>query len=117
MSKKYNPYLGQAGHLLVMSELLYRGWNVAIPQVDRGEDIFVVEDGKDGLKLIQVKTTIGKATKSGFIAGFNLRSDQFNAPDAPMLYYIFVERYNDIWQKFFIIRRGEFVDKFAAKGV
>ncbi|HWY10442.1 MAG TPA: hypothetical protein VN026_03900 [Bacteroidia bacterium] len=117
MSKKYNPYLGQSGHLLVMSELLYRGWNVAIPQVDKGEDIFVVEDGKDGIKAIQVKTTIGKGDKDKFSAGFNLRSDQFNAPDNPPLHYVFVVRHLDKWQKFFIIKRSDFVDKFVDNGI
>ncbi len=27
-----------------MAELLLRGWNVAIPEVDVGDDIFVVRD-------------------------------------------------------------------------
>jgi hypothetical protein len=37
-------YFGKAGHLFVMSEFLLRGWNVAIPEVDVGDDIFVVKD-------------------------------------------------------------------------
>ena len=38
--EKYHLYLGKAGHLTVMSEFLMRGWNVAIPEVDIGDDIF-----------------------------------------------------------------------------
>jgi len=34
MTKKFNQYLGKAGHLVVMSEFLIIGWNVAIPEVD-----------------------------------------------------------------------------------
>jgi hypothetical protein len=44
MTKKFNLYIGKAGHLAVMSEFLMLGWNVAIPEVDTGEDIFVVQD-------------------------------------------------------------------------
>jgi hypothetical protein len=33
MTKKFNQYLGKAGHLAVMSEFLMLGWNVAIPEV------------------------------------------------------------------------------------
>ena len=39
MKKNYHLYLGKAGHLTVMSEFLTRGWNVAIPEVDVGDDI------------------------------------------------------------------------------
>ncbi len=30
-----------------MAEFLLRGWNVAIPEVDVGDDIFVVDDNAD----------------------------------------------------------------------
>jgi len=32
-------YLGKAGQFVVMSEFLVKGWNVAIPEVDIGDDI------------------------------------------------------------------------------
>lgn len=44
MRNNYHLYLGKAGHLTVMSEFLLRGWNVAIPEIDIGDDIFVVQD-------------------------------------------------------------------------
>jgi hypothetical protein len=34
-------YVGRAGQLAVMAEFLLRGYNVAIPEVDEGDDIFV----------------------------------------------------------------------------
>lgn len=37
-------YTGKAGQLFAMSEFLMLGYNVAIPEVDRGDDIFVVRD-------------------------------------------------------------------------
>ena len=46
MSKKFNLYLGKAGQLAAMSYFLMRGWNVATPEVDVGDDLFVVEDKK-----------------------------------------------------------------------
>ena len=42
MTNKFNLYIGKAGHLAVMSEFLMRGWNVATPEVDIGDDIFFV---------------------------------------------------------------------------
>jgi len=44
MKRNFNLYLGKAGHLMVMAEFLTRGWNVAIPEVDIGNDIFVVHE-------------------------------------------------------------------------
>jgi len=63
MSRKFNQYLRKAGQLFVMSELLFRGWNVAIPEVDVGDDIFVVKDDSGQLQRVQVKTAIAKAAK------------------------------------------------------
>ena len=57
MKKNYHLYLGKAGHLTVMSEFLTRGWNVAIPEVDVGDDIFVVQDDNGTLRRVQVKTS------------------------------------------------------------
>lgn len=48
MSKKYNLYLGKAGQLAAMASFLVRGWNVATPEVDVGDDLFVVEDNSLG---------------------------------------------------------------------
>jgi len=44
VTKRFNQYLGKAGHLKVMSEFLMLGWNVAIPEVNIDDDIFVVQD-------------------------------------------------------------------------
>jgi len=39
-----------------MSEFLARGYNVAVPEVDRGDDLFVVQDESGDFDRIQVKT-------------------------------------------------------------
>jgi hypothetical protein len=46
MTPKFNLYLGKAGQFASMSYFLMRGWNVAIPEVDVGDDLFVVDDKK-----------------------------------------------------------------------
>ncbi|MGE0567424.1 MAG: hypothetical protein AB7O73_05705 [Bacteroidia bacterium] len=103
-SKAYNGYIGKSGHLLVMSELLYRGWNVAIPEVDTGDDIFAVENSSGDLKRVQVKTAIGKPFKNnkGFSAQFSLRKNHVLLFTGTEMYYFFVIRLNDNWQKFLI---------------
>lgn len=44
MSKMQNLYVGMAGQTFVSSEFLIRGYNVPVPEVDRGDDLFVVQD-------------------------------------------------------------------------
>ena len=72
MKKNYHLYLGKAGHLTVMSEFLTRGWNVAIPEVDVGDDIFVVQDDNGTLRRVQVKTSTSTQRQNGFSGQFNV---------------------------------------------
>jgi hypothetical protein len=72
VTKKFNQYLGKAGHLIVMSEFLILGWNVAIPEVDVGDDIFVVQDDNGTLRRIQVKTSASTTRQSGFSGKFSV---------------------------------------------
>lgn len=41
---EYRAYLGKGGQLAVMAHIVTRGYNVAIPEIDIGSDIFVVRD-------------------------------------------------------------------------
>lgn len=50
-------HLGMAGHHAAMSEFLYRGSNVAVPAVDIGDDVYVVEDRMGAMWRLQVKTS------------------------------------------------------------
>ena len=34
-------YTGKAGHLAVMGEFCLRGYNAAMPEIDKGDDVFV----------------------------------------------------------------------------
>lgn len=90
-----------------MSQFLKRGYNVAVPQVDVGDDIFVVEDATGLFHRIQVKTAQGKSTKYGFAARFKVSIDQLTKPVNPELVYTFVSDFNDQWQSILVIPRRD----------
>ncbi len=106
MSKRANLYTGRAGHLAVMAELLLRGWNTAIPEVDVGDDIFVVRDSDGNLQRVQVKTAVAKPLKSGaHNALFNLSLSQLSTPVNPEVIYVFAVRLHSHWDAFVVIDR------------
>lgn len=109
----HHLYVGRAGHLAAMAECLSRGWNVAIPEVDVGEDIFVVEDETSKLAKVQVKTATGKEMKNGFKAQFIVPLKQINdeSTKGNDMRFIFVTRYNKTWQPYIIMTRKELQDK------
>jgi hypothetical protein len=105
VKKNYHLYLGKAVHLAAMSEFLIRGWNVAIPEVDIGDDIFVVQDDNGILRRVQVKTSASKTKKIGFSAQFKVPISQLrNIANIPV-HYVFVVRHLDQWSKPVIIRQ------------
>jgi hypothetical protein len=110
MKKNYHLYLGKAGHLAVMSEFLTRGWNVAIPEVDIGDDIFVVQDESGTLRRVQVKTSTSTVRLSSFSAKFNVPLTQLKNITNILVHYVFVVRHNDQWTKPIIIRQDYLLD-------
>ncbi len=109
MSKRANLYTGRAGHLVVMAELLLRGWNAAIPEVDVGDDVFVVRDSDGRLRRVQVKTAIAKSMKGGHRAVCNLSLTQLRTPITPDVIYVFVVRHEEQWESFVVIDRTDLV--------
>lgn len=107
MSKKNNLYLGKAGELTAMSYFLMRGWNVATPEVDVGDDIFVIEDNKGIFHRVQVKTAKAVERKNGYSVQFNLPLAQLERRIQPEIHYIFVVCRNDEWSDKIIIDREE----------
>ncbi len=105
MSKRSNLYTGRAGHLAVMAELLLRGWNTAIPEVDVGDDIFVVHDSQRDLRRVQVKTALARPLQVGHSAQFNLSLSQLQTSMTPEVTYIFAVRLCDRWDSFVVIDR------------
>lgn len=108
-SKKYNQYKGKAGHLFVMSELLWRGWNVGIPEVDVGDDVFVVHDKEGDLRRVQVKTTDARIykNKKGFSATFTIPRDQLKKPKKNEPVFTLVVRKKDAFTDVILIERKE----------
>lgn len=90
MSKRNNLYLGKAGELSAMSSFLARGWNVATPEVDVGDDLFVIEDKKGIFFRVQVKTSQAIERANGFSVRFNVPLVQLLSSIDPEIYYIFV---------------------------
>jgi hypothetical protein len=101
-------YTGRSGQLAVMAELLDRGCNVALPEVDVGRDLFAFQDEEAGVTHIQVKTA-GQAralrTEGAYSAQIDVPLEQLNLPDVPPLYYLFAMRLRGRWADFIIISR------------
>ncbi|PWK27787.1 hypothetical protein LV89_01194 [Arcicella aurantiaca] len=96
-------YFGKAGHLFVMSEFLLRGWNVAIPEVDVGDDIFVVKDFNGELVRVQVKTSKAIYLKNGgYTAQFKLSLKQLR-DSIKEVSYVLVVREIENWNQPIII--------------
>jgi hypothetical protein len=105
LSGKRHLYVGRAGQLVVMAEFLLRGWNVALPEVDLGDDVFVVKDEGGDLSRIQVKTANATPYGQGYSAQFTIGLSQLKTPRTPDLTYVFVVRHNSQWGPYLIVDR------------
>ena len=117
MSKIANLYRGRAGQMAVMSEFLDRGYNVAVPEVDVGDDIFVVRDSSGEYWRIQVKASNATRTRKGTSARYSLRFSQLAQPTVPETWYVFIQRSPDRWHDYLLIRRPELYDYHEALGM
>jgi hypothetical protein len=105
-------YLGKAGQSFVMSEFLVRGWNVAVPEVDVGDDMFVIHDQAGEFVRIQVKTANIVERQLSFSAQFSVPIPQLKRIIYPELTYCFVLRSPSKWHEIVIISRKELSDLF-----
>lgn len=112
MSKKTNLYVGKAGQFAAMSEFLMRGWNVAVPEVDIGDDIFVVRDENGEFVRVQVKAATAQTHSKSFSAQFSLPIAQLDRDFVPELVYCFLIRYNNQWLSPLLISRSDLLDKY-----
>lgn len=80
-------FIGRGGEYAVMSELLFRGFNVSLMSVDKGVDIVAAND-KDKYFHIQVKTA---NTKDG-VWQFGIKRKSFDANHSSQTFYVFVLR-------------------------
>lgn len=92
-----------------MAEFVVRGYNVAMPEIDIGDDIFVVKDSDGDLNRIQVKTAIAKPQRKDdcYLAQFSVAYTHLEKPRKPDITYVFVVRYKNTWSDFIIIPRRE----------
>src|SRR5947207_2725999 len=114
-----NLYFAKGGETIAMSELLLRGYNVAIPSVDVGDDIYVVEDAESNLIRVQVKSANCRKRRYGYMGQFKLPVAQLKAPKKTKLVYIFALRFEESW-RFVLISRDRleeevFLHKIGAK--
>ncbi len=101
-----------SGQFAAMSEFLWRGYNVAIPAVGVGEDIFVVEAAKGVLRRVQVKTAGTRGSRAGTKkVQFALSRAQLNLePGGSDLFFMLLTRSDDVDPKVpwrFILLRSE----------
>ena len=119
-SNRSNLYTGKAGHLAVMAELLLRGWNTAIPEVDIGDDIFVVHDRDGDMRRVQVKTAMAKPQQYGRSAQFNIPISQLQREMDPDITYVFAVRlrirHKSRWDDFVVIDRQD-IEKYREDGM
>lgn len=99
-------HLGMAGHYTAMSEFLYRGYNVAVPAVDIGDDAYVVKDRMGTMWRLQVKTCDRPIANS---ATYQISRAQLRAPKVNELFFMFLIRWLDRC-RFVLIRRDQLAE-------
>jgi len=103
--------------MAVMAEFLLRGWNVAVPEVDIGEDVFVVKDESGEFWRVQVKTATAQLQWQGYSAQFSVSLKQIEAPRTPDLVYVFAIRSSTAWEPFIILDRESLKREHEGHGV
>jgi len=98
-------YIGKAGHLALMGELCLRGYNVAMPEIDKGDDVFAVNDASGAMWRLQVKTSLGTQQKKSRRYGFRVKESQIQQAQTPELHFFFVMRKGGRW-RFLIMDRA-----------
>lgn len=116
-TKMQNLYVGMSGHLAAMSEFLSLGYNVSSPEVDRGDDVFVVRDEDGDLSRIQVKTANGRTTRYGYRATVKMPRLQLETPRKPEVYCVFPVRHDSRWKDFVVISREDLFTMWRATGM
>lgn len=113
---KKTHYVGKAGQLAVMGEFALLGYNVSMPEIDYGDDVFVTQEDQAQMWRIQVKTAT--PTKKPDTVQ-NPRSYRYqlvvgeefllNPADNPPVYIIFALRTPERW-RFLVIGRSRLAE-------
>lgn len=99
-----SSHFGTAGEFFAMSELLLRGWNVAVPVVDVGDDVLIVDDNDKTTWRIQVKSAKADDQGGSLTAHFNLSRKQLKTGQQIELVYMLMIRHQARW-RFLVISR------------
>jgi hypothetical protein len=93
--------------MAVLAELLARLCNVAVPEVDEGEDVLAFLLGDPDITRIQVKTANAERLKEEgrYAARVSVPLDQLREQGQAELYYLFAIRLDDRWIDFVVISR------------
>ncbi len=116
MPTKKSHYTGKSGQLAVMAEFALRGYNVAMPEMDIGDDIFVVNDKTGHMWRIQVKTSVLKKQKKSYSGQFWIKEDAITGAVQPKLFFVFAMRIESTW-RFLIIDSAILADRVRAVGI
>lgn len=106
-----NNFIGRGGEYAVMSELLFRGFNVSLMAVDKGIDI-VASNDKEKYFHIQAKTA--SKSKDG-VFQFSIKRRAFEANNSGTTFYIFVLR-KDNHCDFVVIPNNQ-IAQYVALGI
>lgn len=101
-------HTGYGGQLAVMSELLFRKCNAAVPIIDDGLDVFAFSKDQDLVARLQVKAAQAEQYKKeeGYRAVFHIPLKQLRRLDYPPLYYALASRFEGRWVDFLVIKRA-----------
>lgn len=112
MDDRANLFTGKAGEHAVASQLLVRQWQVAIPEVDVGDDLLAHQDLTRVLR-VQVKTSRAVEQKRSYVGHFKLSLAQLATPRTPELLYVFAVFRDRDWSDFVVAPRADLYDEYA----
>jgi hypothetical protein len=95
--------------MAVQAELLARRCNVAVPEIDEGEDVFTFVFKKPDVTRIQVKTANAEPLKEAgrYAARVSVPLEQLQEEEQEDLYYVFAIRLDDHWVDFVVVSHSE----------
>lgn len=100
-----------------MAECLMQGFNVAIPEVDIGDDLFVVNDHSGNYRRIQVKTKTALRRKESYSVQFQIPLMQLEQIFTPDLIYVLTSRFAASWGPFLVVPRDVLLSLHQLKGL
>ncbi len=103
--KARSLYVGKAGQCAVMAELAWRGYNIAIPEIDIGDDVFAVRDETGAMWRLQAKASKETRQKTSSRYEFRVKEKAIHKAQSPELHFVFVMRQGERW-RFLVMDRS-----------